>query len=206
MLAHDLLNGRFPDRGPKAVMSSIRFDRPQQPASTGLSKPLKPQPWEVSPTGTTTLVPGVSDCPQPGSGAFLSVVIPARNESASLPQLVGEIVDVLRPLCKMSRAMAPERLDAFEIIIVDDGSTDRTPRVLERLVSVYSELSPFRLSANAGQSAATAAGFRAARGNWIATLDADLQNDPADLITLWNALPGHDVVLGWRIRRADSWS
>jgi len=123
-----------------------------------------------------------------------------------LPQLVGEIVDVLRPLCKTSRAVAPERLDAFEIIIVDDGSTDTTLQVLEQLARVYSELYPVRLSANVGQSAATAAGFRAARGNWIATLDADLQNDPADLIKLWNALPGYDVALGWRIRRADVWS
>src|SRR5271165_3702351 len=139
MLAHDLLNGRFPDRGPKAVMSSIRFDRPQQPASTGLSKPQRPRSWEANPTGTTTLVPGVNDGPGPGLRVFLSVVIPARNESASLPQLVGEIANVLRPLCKTSRTVAPERLYAFEIIIVDDGSTDITPRVLEQLARVYSE-------------------------------------------------------------------
>ena len=50
------------------------------------------------------------------------------------------------------------------------------------------------------------AGIRAARGNWIATLDADLQNDPADLIRLWRALPGHDAVLGWRVKRQDVWS
>ena len=57
-----------------------------------------------------------------------------------------------------------------------------------------------------GQSAATVAGIRAARGNWIATLDADLQNDPADLVRLWNALPGHDAALGWRLNRQDVWS
>ena len=50
------------------------------------------------------------------------------------------------------------------------------------------------------------AGIRAARGNWIATLDADLQNDPADLIRLWRALGGHDGVLGWRVKRQDVWS
>ena len=58
----------------------------------------------------------------------------------------------------------------------------------------------------AGQSSATVAGIRAARGNWVATLDADLQNDPADLVRLWNALPGHDAALGWRSNRQDVWS
>jgi dolichol-phosphate mannosyltransferase len=62
------------------------------------------------------------------------------------------------------------------------------------------------LSVGVGQSAAMVAGIRAARGNWIATLDADLQNDPADLVRLWNALPGHDVALGWRVNRQDPWS
>ena len=71
---------------------------------------------------------------------------------------------------------------------------------------VYSELCTIRLCISMGQSAAIVAGFRAARGNWVATLDADLQNDPADLVNLWNALPGHDAALGWRTHRADVWS
>ena len=62
------------------------------------------------------------------------------------------------------------------------------------------------LAAGVGQSSATLAGIRAARGDWIATLDADLQNDPADLVRLWEALPGHDAVLGWRVERRDVWS
>src|SRR5262249_38204633 len=57
-----------------------------------------------------------------------------------------------------------------------------------------------------GQSSATMAGIRAARGGWIATLDADLQNAPADLVRLWEALPGHGVALGWRVDRRDDWS
>jgi len=61
------------------------------------------------------------------------------------------------------------------------------------------------LAAGAGQSSATVAGIRDARGNWIATLDADLQNDPADLVRLWKALPGHDAALGWRLNRQDVW-
>ena len=63
----------------------------------------------------------------------------------------------------------------------------------------YPELRWLTLATSAGQSAATAAGILAARGDWIATLDADLQNDPADLVHLWNALPGHDAALGWRM-------
>jgi glycosyltransferase involved in cell wall biosynthesis len=88
-------------------------------------------------------------------------------------------------------------------VIVDDGSTDATARVLRELAGTYPEVRPLRLRASVGQSAATVAGFRAARGDWIATLDADLQNDPADLVALWNALPGYDVALGWRVKRAD---
>jgi dolichol-phosphate mannosyltransferase len=78
--------------------------------------------------------------------------------------------------------------------------------VLEDLASAYPELKRLRLVDGLGQSAATMAGIRAAKGNWIATLDADLQNDPTDLIRLWRALPGYDAVLGWRFRRQDVWS
>jgi len=91
-------------------------------------------------------------------------------------------------------------------VIVDDGSTDETLAVLRRLSADYPELRPLVLEFNVGQSAATAAGFRAARGDWVATLDADLQNHPADLAVLWEALPGHDAALGWRSTRQDVWS
>ena len=105
----------------------------------------------------------------------------------------------------MSQADRRE-LGGFEIIVVDDASTDPTRLVLERLAPAYPELTGLRLVTGVGQSAATMAGINTAKGNWIATLDADLQNDPADLIRLWRALPGHDVVLGWRVRRQDVWS
>jgi glycosyltransferase involved in cell wall biosynthesis len=135
---------------------------------------------------------------------ILSVVVPARNEAESLPRLVGEIVEALRPLCG-EREDRRFRLGGFEVLIVDDGSTDRTAEVLEGLRAEYPELREVRLRANVGQSGATAAGFRAARGTWIATLDADLQNDPADLATLWRMLPGYDAALGWRKKRRDTW-
>ena len=143
---------------------------------------------------------------QPGreAGSLLSVVVPAKNEAASLPQLVAEIAAALRPLSGSRRE--GHRLDGFEIVIVDDGSTDETAAVLRQLAPAYPELRPLSLVSNVGQSAATAAGFRAARGDWVATLDADLQNDPADLAALWAALPGHDAALGWRNKREDVWS
>lgn len=138
------------------------------------------------------------------AGSLLSVVIPARNEAASLPQLVDEIAETLRPICGV-RGVG-HLLDGFEIVIVDDGSTDETPAVLRQMAPDYPELRPLVLSRNVGQSSATAAGFRAARGEWVATLDADLQNHPFDLAALWAVLPGHDAALGWRSKREDVWS
>lgn len=138
------------------------------------------------------------------AGSVLSVIVPAKNEAASLPQLVEEIAAALRPLVGAEKP--GRRLDGFEIVVVDDGSTDETPSILEALGARYPELSRVRLAWNAGQSAATAAGLRAARGDWVATLDADLQNDPADLPALWDALPGHDAALGWRTTRQDVWA
>jgi glycosyltransferase involved in cell wall biosynthesis len=131
-------------------------------------------------------------------------VVPAKNEAASLPQLVAEIAAALRPLCD-GRGDS-HRLDGFEIVVVDDGSNDATAVVLQQMTTDYPELRALALVSNVGQSAATAAGFRAARGDWVATIDADLQNDPADLAKLWLALPGHDAALGWRSKRRDVWS
>ncbi len=135
-------------------------------------------------------------------GSSLSVVVPAKDEAASLPQLIDEIALALRSLCD-GGLRRPAR---FEIIVVDDASTDQTSSVLKGLAADYPELRGVVLEAGVGQSSATMAGIRAARGDWIATLDADLQNDPADLVGLWEALPGHDVALGWRADRRDDWS
>jgi glycosyltransferase involved in cell wall biosynthesis len=133
----------------------------------------------------------------------LSVVIPANNEAASLRELIAEIRRVLRVLS--NRAGSPELAD-FEIVVIDDGSTDQTRSILLDLAVDYPELKVFTLASSVGQTTATIAGIRAARGPWIATLDADLQNDPADLARLWDALPGYDAAFGWRINRQDVWS
>src|SRR5262249_29503698 len=137
-----------PARRPKP-MSTLRHDAPHRPR-------------------------GPSDRAGTARSKVLSVIVPAKDEAESLPQLVEEIVRAIRPLRE------GRELDDFEVLIVDDGSTDATPAVLRRLAASYPELRPIRLAANVGQSA-TAAGLRAAHGDWIATLDADLQNDPADL-------------------------
>lgn len=139
--------------------------------------------------------------------ATLSVVVPAKNEAPGLPELVRQIAEALRPLAARDAAPGPGgKLLGFEILVIDDGSDDDTPAVLRDLRREYPELRPVRLSRNVGQSAAIARGFRLARGQWIGTLDADLQNDPADFPALWDALPGHDAALGWRANRRDVWS
>jgi glycosyltransferase involved in cell wall biosynthesis len=135
----------------------------------------------------------------------LSIVIPAKNESASLPRLVHEVASAFRPVVGRDPA-AGNPLHGYEILIVDDGSTDETPRVLHELRAQYPELTSIHLEHNVGQSAATHAGFHAARSEWVAILDADLQNDPADLARLWDAMPGHDAGLGWRVKRRDTWT
>jgi glycosyltransferase involved in cell wall biosynthesis len=133
----------------------------------------------------------------------LSVVIPAKNEAASLSRLVA---DTHRALSFLRNRPGPAKLDGFEIIVVDDGSTDQTRSVLVELAVIYPELKVVTLAFSVGQTAATTAGMRAANESWIATLDADLQNDPADLLQLWDALPGYDAALGWRVDRQDVWS
>lgn len=177
-------------------MSSLRHDGSH-----------RPRPVE-GPAGADLPAVGVaSEGEATGTGGrprFLSIIIPAKNEAPSLPGLVEEITRVFRPLTDRRDEGNP--LEGFEILVVDDGSTDETPAVLSRLASAYPELRPFRFRENFGQSAATLAGFRSARGAWVAILDADLQNDPADLARLWDALPGHDAGLGWRTKREDVWS
>src|SRR5690606_15754305 len=122
-----------------------------------------------------------------------------------LPTLLDEIARAFRPLVARPDGQG-HRLEGFEVIVVDDASTDETPGVLARLSSGVPELRPIRMARNVGQSAAVVAGFRAARGAFVATLDADLQNDPSDLARLWDLLPGVDAVLGWREKREDVWT
>jgi dolichol-phosphate mannosyltransferase len=127
----------------------------------------------------------------------LSLVVPVYNERESLAPLVEEI----------ARALAgPGSRPSYEIVAVDDGSTDGSLERLKALKADHPELHIVAFAANAGQTAAFAAGFRAARGRVIVTLDADLQNDPADVPALVAELErsGAAVVAGYRVDRRDS--
>ena len=125
----------------------------------------------------------------------LSVLIPAYNEEACLGALIRETACVLHGHGR-----------SFEILVVDDGSSDWTPRRLNDLRAEIAELRAVRLAVNSGQSAALLAGFRAARGKIFVTLDADGQNDPADIPALVAGLESCDLCCGYRVRRQDVWS
>jgi glycosyltransferase involved in cell wall biosynthesis len=123
------------------------------------------------------------------------VVIPAYNERANVEPCYRELVDVLQA-----------HGQSFEVVFVDDGSTDGTGDVLGRLTDADPRVRVLRFRRNAGQTAALHAGFQAARGAVVITMDADLQNDPHDIPKLLAALPGQDAVCGWRVDRHDPWS
>ena len=125
----------------------------------------------------------------------LSVLVPAFNEDACLGALVRETACVLHGQNR-----------SFEILVVDDGSTDWTPRLLNDLRAEVEELRAVRLAQNSGQSAALLAGFRAARGKIFVTLDADGQNDPSDIPALVAQLDSCDLCCGYRAQRRDVWS
>jgi dolichol-phosphate mannosyltransferase len=125
----------------------------------------------------------------------LSVVIPAYNEEPNVDACYRELVETLDGLGQ-----------SFEVIVVDDGSTDGTFAALARLADRDPRLRVLRFRRNAGQTAALAAGFRAARGDVVVTMDADLQNDPRDIPALLVALERVDAVCGWRVDRQDPWA
>jgi glycosyltransferase involved in cell wall biosynthesis len=129
----------------------------------------------------------------PGAGVAYSVVVPAYNEAESLPELTRELTAALDTLG-----------GPWEIVFVDDGSRDGTDRVIESLAAHDPRVRGVSLRQNCGKSAALATGFRLARGERIATLDADLQDDPAELPRLVAALEdGLDLVSGWKQARKD---
>jgi len=126
----------------------------------------------------------------------LSVVVPVYNEEDNLPPLWAELRAVLDGV----------RL-AFEVVFVDDGSHDRSAEIIRGFREVDPRVRLVRLKINAGETAATDAGFKAARGCWVVTMDADLQNDPADLPALLAKLETWDAATGWRVDRGagDTW-
>jgi hypothetical protein len=123
----------------------------------------------------------------------VSIVVPMFNEAETLPHLHAAI----------SAAMAPHGAE-YEMLFVDDGSTDATFEVARSLAAADPRLRVVRLRRNAGQTPAMAAGFAHGTGRVFVTLDADLQNDPADIPALLSKLDeGYDIVCGWREKRDD---
>ncbi|NWF52927.1 MAG: glycosyltransferase family 2 protein [Nitrospirae bacterium] len=122
----------------------------------------------------------------------LSVIIPLFNEEENAPILYEKLKENLDPLKK-----------EYEILFVDDGSTDNTLHILEEIQAKDKRVIILSLRRNFGQTAAFAAGFDFARGDVIVTMDGDLQNDPADIPKLLELIKDNDLVSGWRKKRKD---
>src|SRR5262249_42351247 len=126
---------------------------------------------------------------------MIAVVIPVYNEKDSLEPLYAELCEVAREACL-----------SLHILFVDDGSTDGSRDVIARLAQRDSRVEGILLRRNFGKAAALSAGFRAARGDLILPLDADLQDDPQEIPHFLAALDtGLDVVSGWKRVRYDPW-
>lgn len=128
------------------------------------------------------------------SNVALSIVVPIYNEEESLPFLVNQLLEVLQPM-----------EETFELVLVNDGSSDNSAEVIRKLCFEIPELVGVLLRKNYGQTAAMAAGFDISSGEIVVTLDGDLQNDPKDIPLLVNKIrDGFDLVSGWRYRRQDA--
>ncbi len=131
------------------------------------------------------------------SEIWASVVIPIKDERDNLVPLTERLLHVLD-------SRVESRSGAFEVLFVDDGSTDGSAAVLDELSAAYSAVTAIHLDRNHGQTAAFDAGFRQSRGRLVITLDGDLQNDPTDIGTLLPYSKEYDLVCGWRVDRHDT--
>lgn len=123
----------------------------------------------------------------------ISVVIPVLNEEENIPELYSELKDVLEKLNK-----------PYEIIFIDDGSTDNSFKILKEIHEKDNKVKVIKFRRNFGQTPAISAGFDHATGSIIITMDSDLQNDPKDIPKLLEKInEGYDVVSGWRADRKD---
>jgi dolichol-phosphate mannosyltransferase len=124
----------------------------------------------------------------------ISIVIPVYNEEDNIKPLIAELWELL-----------PALGSSYEIIFVDDGSRDRSFEILKATTLQDPHIRIIRFKKNTGQTAAFDAGFKAAQGDIVVTMDADLQNDPHDIPRLVKKIGEFDVVCGWRHQRRDPW-
>ena len=129
--------------------------------------------------------------PRPPRDLALTLVAPVHDEQENLAALHARVVEVFGAR------------DDWELLLVDDGSRDGSAAEIRELSARDPRVTGVYLARHLGQTAATAAGLQLARGRLIATLDADLQNDPGDLPAMVERLAGHDAVVGYRLRRRD---
>jgi glycosyltransferase involved in cell wall biosynthesis len=128
---------------------------------------------------------------------WISVVIPIKDERDNLGPLTDRLLKVLHERDE-------SKTSAFEIIYVDDGSSDGSGEIMDRLAADHAQVRVLHFDRNYGQSAGFDAGFRRSSGALVATMDGDLQNDPADIATLLPYAKDFDLVCGWRTNRHDS--
>jgi len=121
----------------------------------------------------------------------LSIIIPIKDEAGSLPELLAEIGATFS--------------SDFEIIAIDDGSRDNTWEVLQELSKQYNFLKAIKFQYNCGKATALSYGFSVAKGKYIATMDGDLQDNPAEIPEMLKMLDSSDLVSGWKKKRHDPW-
>ncbi len=127
---------------------------------------------------------------------YISIVVPLYNEESSLNELTEKIKFVMEK---------PDK--NYEIIFIDDGSTDSSADIIEKLCKSDNRIKLLQFRKNYGKAAALAAGFDAARGQYVITMDADLQDDPKEILPLVEKLQeGYDLVSGWKKKRHDPFS
>ncbi|CAJ35687.1 glycosyltransferase (family 2) [Methanocella arvoryzae MRE50] len=123
---------------------------------------------------------------------YISIIVPVLNEEGSVRELYGEIKTVLQELDV-----------SYEIIFIDDGSTDSTKDILDEIKTVDNGLQVISLQKNYGKAAALSCGFTLAKGNIVITMDGDLQDDPKEIPRFIEALKQYDMVSGWKQKRQD---
>ncbi|HJT19093.1 MAG TPA: glycosyltransferase family 2 protein [Nitrospira sp.] len=128
---------------------------------------------------------------------WISVVIPIKDERDNLRPLTDRLLKVLHERDE-------SKTTSFEIIYVDDGSSDGSGEIMDRLAADHAQVTVLHFDRNYGQSAGFDAGFKRSSGALVATMDGDLQNDPADIATLLPYSKDFDLVCGWRTNRHDS--